>query len=78
MTGPITQEKPEDAPKTMTRMVTRTDLGFFKGSHFNYMGALMYKKELNYFIGCKGKNWDKYIMVAEDGLCNFVKTYSNN
>lgn len=51
-TGAITQEKPEDAQKTMTRTVTRTDLGFFKGRHFKYLGALMYKKELNYFVRC--------------------------
>lgn len=52
MTGAIPQEKPEDAQKTMTRTVTRTDLGFFKGRHFKYLGALMYKKELNYFVRC--------------------------
>lgn len=43
-TGAIIQEKPEDAQKTMARIVTRIDLELFKGRPFNYLRPLMYKK----------------------------------
>lgn len=53
MTGAIiTQEKLEDAQKTMTRTVTRVDLGFFKGRPLNYLRDLMNKKGLNNFAEC--------------------------
>lgn len=79
MTGAIiTQEKPEDAQKTMTRIVTRVDLGFFKGRPLNYLRNLMNKKGLNYFVECQKHKLRQIHKSAEDKLYDFGDKLSDN
>lgn len=74
----ITQEKPEDAQKTMTRIGIRVDLGFFKKRPLNDLRDLVNKKGLNYLAECQKNKLGQIYKGAEDKFYDFGEKQSDN